>query len=167
MKALKMDTRVRAVDEPRMELLFDMVVDLQPKVNFGAGPLGTRVLFASAGGTFDGPDVRGTVLPAGGDWTLFCPDGAMTLDVRLALQTHDGDLIHMIYGGRWIVPADLRLAVSDTSTRHTIDPSRYYFRTNPMFETGSKRYAWLNDVVCVGSGYLVEGGVAYRVFRLI
>lgn len=32
--------------------------------------------------------------------------------------------------------------------------------------TGAERYTWLNDVVCVGSGYLsgylIEGGIAYR-----
>ena len=162
-----MDARVRELAAVSTELLFDMVVDLHPKLNFGAGPLGTRVYFGSAGGSFEGPDVRGAVLPGGGDWTLFRPDGVMTLDVRLGLRTDDGELIHMTYGGRWIVPAELRAALADLDKRHTIDPSRYYFRTNPMFETGSKRYAWLNDAVCVGSGYLIEGGVAYRVFRVL
>jgi hypothetical protein len=42
-----------------------------------------------------------------------------------------------------------------------------YFRTNPLFETGSKQYAWLNDIVCVGSGYLIEGGIAYKVFEVV
>lgn len=37
---------------------------------------------------------------------------------------------------------------------------------DPFFETGSAAYVWLNDVVCVGSGYLVEGGIAYRIYRV-
>ena len=47
-----------------------------------------------------------------------------------------------------------------------MDPARYYFRTNPLFEIGAKQYAWLNDIVCVGTGYLVQGGVGYRSRRL-
>ncbi|WP_083889617.1 DUF3237 family protein [Nocardia pneumoniae] len=48
-----------------------------------------------------------------------------------------------------------------------VDPSRYYFRTTPLFETGSSRYSWLNDSVCVGSGYVVDGGVAYHVEQVL
>ena len=34
-------------------------------------------------------------------------------------------------------------------------------------ETGSAQYAWMNVIVCAGIGYLVEGGIAYKVFELI
>lgn len=55
----------------------------------------------------------------------------------------------------------------DPSSRHLIDPARYYFRTTPLFETGATGYAWLNGIVAVGSGRLTEGGgVAYNVFEL-
>jgi hypothetical protein len=161
------DTRVRAVGEIRTAPLFDIVVNLQPGQNFGEGPLGRRILFVSAGGTFEGPELRGDVLPGGGDWALFRADGAMLLDVRLSLRTHDGALIHMTYGGRWTTPLELRPEMADAATRHRIDPSRYYFRTNPLFETGAKPYAWLNDIVCVGIGYLIEGGIAYKVSRVL
>ncbi len=54
------------------------------------------------------------------------------------------------------------------SSRHLIDPGRYYFRTTPVFETGAPEYAWLNAIVAVGSGRLIEaGGVAYDVFELL
>jgi len=91
----------------------------------------------------------------------------MTLDVRLTLRTHDGALIYMTYGGRLVVPAELQAEMNDPVKRHQIDPAQYYFRTNPLFETGSSQYAWLNDVVCVGSGYLVEGAVAYKVSQVM
>ncbi|WP_279582295.1 DUF3237 domain-containing protein [Fodinicola feengrottensis] len=120
----------------------------------------------AAGGTFEGPKLKGEVLPGGGDWALFRPDGTMTLDVRLTLRTHDQALVHMTYGGRWVVPAALRNDLTDPVKRYQIDPSAYYFRTNPLFETGAPEYAWLNDVVSVGSGYLVEGGIAYKVTEI-
>jgi hypothetical protein len=163
---MTMDPRVKAIADIGTAPLFDIVVDLDPRLNIGAGPLGHRVLFGAAGGRFDGPRLCGAVLPGGGDWALFRPDGGMSLDVRLTLKTDDGALIQMTYGGRWITPPALQPAMADTATRHQVDPAGYYFRTNPLFETGAPAYGWLNDIVCVGSGYLVEGGVAYKVFEV-
>jgi hypothetical protein len=142
-------------------------VDLNPRLDLGGGPLGRRILFGASGGSFDGPRLRGEVLAGGGDWALFRPDGAMTLDVRLTLRTHDGALVHMTYGGRWITPPERRADLADPVRRYEVDPAHYYFRTNPLFETGAERYAWLNDLVCVGSGYLVEGGIAYKVAEVV
>jgi hypothetical protein len=161
------DARVKAVGDIRTATLFEMIVDLDPRLDFGAGPLGQRVLFGSAGGKFEGSKLRGEVLRGGGDWTLFRPNGVMTLDVRLTLKTADGALVYMTYGGRWVTPAELRVEMADSATRYKIDPSRYYFRTNPLFETGASHYAWLNDIVCIGYGYLVEGGIAYKVFQVL
>ena len=161
------DPRVKEIGEITTRHLFDLVVDLNPRLDIGAGPLGRRTLFGSAGGTFQGPRLRGEVLPGGGDWALFRADGAMTLDVRLTLRADDGALVHMTYSGRWVVPPDLRADLADPAKRYHVDPARYYFRTNPLFETGAQQYAWLNDIVCVGSGYLVDGGIAYKVAQVV
>jgi hypothetical protein len=161
------DPRVKAVGEIRTTPLFDIVIDLNPRLNIGDGPLGRRILFGAAGGSFEGERLRGEVLAGGGDWALFRADGAMRLDVRLTLRTHDDALLHMTYGGRWITPPELRAEMADPARRFQVDPSSYYFRTNPLFETGSTHYAWLNDIVCVGQGYLVEGGIAYHVSQIV
>lgn len=161
------DERIRVLGEVRTAPLFDMVVDLDPRIDIGKGPLGRRVLFGSAGGRFEGDRLRGDVLPGGGDWTLFASDGTMSLDVRLTLRTDDGALIMMTYCGRWSVPAELSAELADPETRFLVDPARYYFRTVPMFETGTERYAWLNSRVSIGTGYLIKGGVAYRVDEVL
>ncbi|MEU7140550.1 DUF3237 domain-containing protein [Nocardia sp. NPDC046473] len=158
---------MRDVGEVRTTHLLDVVVDLNPPLDMGVGPFGRRILFGAASGSFEGPRLRGEVVPGGGDWTLFRPDRAMTVDVRLTLRTHDDALIHMSYGGRWIVPPELRTDIADPVESRRIDPARYYFRTAPLFETGAEQYAWLNDIVCVGSGYLIEGGVAYKVSQVL
>ncbi|WP_433471810.1 DUF3237 domain-containing protein [Spirillospora sp. CA-142024] len=160
------DPRIKPVGEITTRHLFDMVVDLDEPLDIG-GPAGRRVLFGSAGGTFHGPDLRGEVLPGGGDWAVFRPDGTMVLDVRLTLRTDDGALLHMTYGGRWTTPPELHADIADPARRHHVDPARYHFRTNPLIETGAERYAWLNTITCAGSGYLVEGGVAYKVARIL
>jgi hypothetical protein len=91
----------------------------------------------------------------------------MTADVRLTLRTHDGALIYMTYTGRWVSPPEVLADLADPVKRYAVDPARYYFRTAPLFETGDERYAWLNDIVCVAKGYLVEGGVGYRVAEVV
>ncbi|KHL18075.1 UNVERIFIED_CONTAM: hypothetical protein LK11_08560 [Mumia flava] len=127
-------------------MLFDIVVDLEQPLSFGRGPQGRRILFGAAGGSFVGPRMRGTVSPGGGDWTTFDDDGTMRLDVRLALVTDDGARILATYHG---------VRAGD------------YFRTVVRFETGAEPYAWLNEVVALGSGYLVDDGVAYRVEHVL
>jgi hypothetical protein len=160
------DSRIKPIGEIETAHLFDIAIDLSPRLDIGLGPSGRRVLFGAAGGTFEGPVLRGEVLAGGGDWALFRPDGTMTLDVRLTLRTHDDALVHMTYGGRYVVPPELRSALADPAENYQIDPARYYFRTNPLFETGAEKYRWLNDIVCVGSGYLIRDGVAYKVFQV-
>jgi uncharacterized protein DUF3237 len=160
---MNQDSRTRTVEEITTRHLFDMVDDLDPPLEFGSGPFGRRTFFGCAGGSFHGPRLHGEVLPVGGDWALFRRDGTLIVDVRVALRTHDDALIHMTYGGRWVIPPELRADIADPAKRYAVDPSRYYFRTNPLFETGSEKYAWLNDIVCVGYGYLVPNGIAYKI----
>ncbi len=81
------DPRVKDVGEIKTAHLFDIVIDLNPRLNIGGGPFGQRIVFGAAGGSFEGPRLRGEVLAGGGDWALFRSDGAMTLDVRLTLRT--------------------------------------------------------------------------------
>jgi hypothetical protein len=60
-----------------------------------------------------------------------------------------------------------RIRDAGTWSADQVDPSRYYFRTNPLFETGAAQYAWMNDIVYVGSGYLGEGGIAYNISQIV
>ncbi|WP_228812422.1 DUF3237 domain-containing protein [Nocardia otitidiscaviarum] len=161
-----MDSRIRGAAPVATRPLFDVVVDLDAPLPIG-GPLGQRVLFRALGGTFEGERLRGDVVPGGGDWAVFRADGAMVLDVRVTLRTQDGALVQMSYGGRWVIPDDIRTEIGNPATRHLVDPARYYFRTAPLFETGARNYQWLNDIVCVATGYPVENGVAYRVYEVL
>src|SRR5215467_4752093 len=34
----------------------------------------------------------------------------------------------------------------------SVDPSSYYFRTTPYFETSSENYAWLNRICAIATG---------------
>jgi hypothetical protein len=34
-----------------------------------------------------------------------------------------------------------------------VDPATYYFRMNPMFETSSAKYDWMNRIIAIGVGH--------------
>jgi hypothetical protein len=71
----------------KAELLCEVSVDLEVPQNVGATPHGNRQIYGVKGGTFEGPKLKGEVLPGGGDWALLRPDGALELDVRGTMRT--------------------------------------------------------------------------------
>ena len=150
-------------DAVTTERLVDIHVDLEPAQKIGVTPAGARSIFIIAGGTFDGPHLRGTVHPGGGDWFVMRPDGAGELDVRMTLETDDGALIYLKYTGVLDVDPAVMARVFRSED---VPASEYYFRTQPRFETGSEKYVWLNKTVCVGSGIVAPGRVAYRIFAV-
>ena len=149
--------------EPTLNHLFDMHLDLEPPQMIGPTPAGMRQVFILKGGTFDGPEIRGTALPGGGDWALLRTDGAIQLDVRGTLQTDDGALIYTTYSGLIIAPMEVlgRAVAGDD-----VPLSEYYFFTNPMFLTASDKYAWLNQVIAIGRGRIVPNAVEYRLWAV-
>ena len=148
--------------------IFSITAELGPSLDAGEAALGRRVLNAVSIGTFEGPRLRGDINPGTGDWMLVRRDGTMVVDARIVLKTHDGAIIHMTYGGRIVIPESVLGEARDPDKRQNIPLSRYYFRTTPVFETGAPEYAWLNNIVCVGSGRLLKGrSVAYEIFQIL
>jgi hypothetical protein len=47
------------------------------------------------------------------------------------------------------------------------DPSTYYFRMSPMFETSANKYDWLNRIISVGVGSRLADGPVYSVFEIL
>ena len=144
--------------------LFVMRLQVAPIVVVGAGPAGTRRVGAITGGRFDGERLSGSVLDGGSDWQHVRSDGATTLDVRVLLRTTQGDLISMTYQGLRHGPADVMARID---RGEIVDPASYYFRTNPMFETASATYGWLNRILAIGIGQRRADGPIYSVFEIL
>ena len=153
------------MDTLKAEFLCDLTADLEAAQQVGATPHGTRRILYVKGGTFAGPKLKGEVLPGGGDWFLVRPDGAAELDVRGTLRTDDGHLIYVSYRG--ILDAPPAILQRLQQGERDIDPSQYYFRTTPVFETGSEKYGWLNRIVAVGIGSRTPTGVAYAIYAIL
>lgn len=151
--------------ELRSRPLFTIRMRLHPVQLFGATPFGQRRVVPVSGGEFAGDRLRGVVQPHGGsDWLLERADGSFQQDARVMLETNDGALIAMTYRG-------VRHASAEVGARmargEAVDPGEYYLRTAPFFETGSARYAWINQIVAVGVGERLPDGVSYEVFEIL
>ena len=138
--------------ELHSKFLFRMSADLEEAQDVGATPHGNRRIYYVTGGVFEGPAIRGEVLPGGGDWLLLRADGAGELDVRATLRTDDGHLIYTSYRG---------------ILRGRPDTPDFYFRTAPFYETASEKYGWLNRIVAVGVGTVEPQRVSYNVFEIV
>src|SRR3989442_13283629 len=118
--------------------LMTLQVVVPPPQKLGAVPHGTRVIAPITSGTFEGPRLRGRVLPGGGDWTLWRSDAVLELDLRITLETDDRALIDMTFQGLRHGPPD---AIAALARGEAVDPAPYYFRTPPRFETPTATYA--------------------------
>jgi hypothetical protein len=148
----------------KLEYLCSYRADLEPPVEIGAVPFGTRQIFDVKGGTCDGPRLKGKLLPSGGDWLLLGHDGVGRLDVRGTLETDDGARIYIQYFG--IIVLNEKAAQALAEGRET-SYGDTYFMTQPRFETGDPSYAWLNSIVAVAEGRVLQNAVEYRVFQVV
>lgn len=140
-----------------------LTVDYPAMVNIGQTPAGLRRIAPVSSGCFVGERLSGTVLPGGNDWVINRSDAAMVLDVRLTLQTDDGALIYLSYQGRFLAePA----VMARFAKGETLDPSEYSLVITAKFECGDDRYAWLNNVVAVGTGARTPTGPIYTIFEI-
>jgi hypothetical protein len=130
----------------KSEFLMDVVLDVAAAQNLGA-----RRIVPVTGGTFEGPKLKGTALPGGGDWIAVRPDGASELNVRVTLKTDDEQLIYLTYRGLIYTPKG----------------GEMYWRTTPVFETGAAKYDWLTRIIAVGVGRRVPNKAAYSIYQIL
>ena len=143
----------------------DLRVTVATPQSIGAVPHGTRRTVPITGGEFQGPRLRGSVLPRGsGDWLLLRADGVLELDLRATLRTDDGALISMKSFGLRHGPPDVMAAIA---RGETVDPAAYYFRTTPRFETAHPTYAFLTRLITVASGDRRAEGPIYTIHELL
>ena len=148
----------------RTQPLFVMRLDVRMLLIVGATPGAYRRIGVVPGGSFEGERLSGEVLDGGSDWQTVRNDGATTLNVRLVLKTKDDALICMTYHGVRHGPPDV---VERIEKDEVVDPTSYYFRINPLFETAAAKYDWINRVVGVGLGHRSPDGPIYSVFEVL
>lgn len=152
------------MDEIKTEFLYTVSINLGELHDIGNTYRGHRSILKSNGGSFEGPKLKGVLLLGGGDWPLMRSDGIFEGDVRDLYQTDDGHLICVYY--RALVKASPSVW-EKMGKNESIDPSEYYFKATPCYETASEKYSWLNGIIAVTSGKIFRGRATYDAFALL
>jgi hypothetical protein len=142
------------------EFLMDYRVELSPtSYAIGATPRGVRTTGGIVGGRFEGPRLRGTMEPYGGDFAFQRPDDTLEADVHLVMRTHDDALIYLSYEG-------IIHPISQARARAGERGRDVYWRMVMRFETSAARYEWLNRVIAIALGHFEGRSAVYRVYAL-
>ena len=137
--ALALPNIARSQDEPpapHLEFAFEETVTLGEAMQVGETPLGSRTIIPITGGTFEGPELKGTIIGGGWDWQLLRADGCTDVEADYMIRTDDGVVINVINVGVLCPPegGQPRLV-----------------RTQPRFEAPLGRYDWLNRSAFIGT----------------
>ncbi|MBT2411357.1 DUF3237 domain-containing protein [Streptomyces sp. ISL-12] len=151
------------VPAPPLTFFAHLSVRVAAPYDLGEAPDGHRRLVPLTGGSFEGPEVRGTVLPGGADHQVLRTATLTELDARYALETDRGERIAVhntgIRSGR---PEDIAALVRGEE----VAPERIHFRSHPRLTTAAGRLAWLNERLFVATGERRPDSVELDVFLL-
>jgi len=152
---------------PKFEFAFTVGITLtKPKIvrpsNMGA----ERWAVWAEEGWFEGPDIRGKVIPmSGGDYPLLRPNGVIDFDARYLLETDDGHVIYLQSRGyRWARTPE----VAEKMWRNEdVGPDDYYMRVSPKFDVPEGKYDWLGKHVFVGVAEKIPGANRIHYFKVL
>ncbi|MBP7081162.1 MAG: DUF3237 domain-containing protein [Rhodocyclaceae bacterium] len=115
--------------------------------------------------SIDCPRIKAKTINPSGDWIRVQPNGNWKLDVRLLFMTDDNEAIYCHYNGVLKMQPGLEARIT---SGEVVPGSDLYFRSAPFFETASKKYGWLNDLLAVGKITSFGGGqVVYDIFEVL
>ena len=134
---------------PQLEFAFEALAQVAPFVEIGDTPLGRQRMIPILGGHFEGPRIKGEILPGGHDWQFITPEGATELTAHYVMKASDGALIAVTNRGLRHAPDEVQAKLL---RGEAVDPSLVYFRATPRFETAAPQHRWLNRHIflCVG-----------------
>ncbi|MEO9131747.1 MAG: DUF3237 domain-containing protein [Sphingomonas sp.] len=121
---------------PHLEYAFEELVTLSPGADIGQTPYGGRTMIPITGGTFEGPGLKGTIVPGGWDWQLRRADGCTNVKADYMLKTDDGVIINVVNTGAICPGAGGKMAT---------------VRTSPVFEAPLGKYQWLGQTAFIGT----------------
>ena len=163
MTVLAGQSQAPAPQPPKLTLAMTLRVQVGPPMELGEVPRGRRRIIPILGGTFEGPNIRGTVLAGGADGQSVRADGLAELDTRYALQTEQGSVIYIQNAGMRHAPPEV---TKKLLAGEAVDPAQVYFKTVPAFETGAPELQWLTRAIFVGTGERYPAEVVIRVWKV-
>ena len=123
-------------DVPQLEFALQLRVTLGEAFSIDNTQHGRRTVIPITGGTFEGPQLKGTIMNGGADYQLNGADGRTELEAIYCIKTDDGVYIHVRNRG---IIANGKDAEGKPS---------FYFRCAPQFEAPSdSKYGWMNNAL--------------------
>ena len=148
---------------PELEFIFAAQATVDPPQHLGDVGKGIRRIVPITGGEFEGPLLRGRLLPGGADWQILRGDGVAELEARYTLQTDDGALIAVRNLALRHGPPEVIAALA---AGQPVKAGSYYFRGATFFETSDMRYAWLTKHIIVCTGHREPARVTLRFYKV-
>jgi hypothetical protein len=140
-------------EAPRLQFVYEAHVDIGAVETVGETVQGVQRIIPITGGTFEGPRLKGKIVPGAADWNLLRSDDVSVVSAAYFMRTDDGVIIKILNQG-------VNGKASPTNPRPLF--------TSPTFEAPKGKYAWLNQGVFVGS--LIPSPpnfVRIRIYRLV
>ncbi len=151
-------------DVLKSEWIMDLKAEVAPPIEIADAPLGPRRIIPILGGSFEGPALKGKVVPGGADYQILRRDGVTVLEAKYLLETDDGAVIAVVNRGMRHGPAEVLQRVM---AGEAVDPSEYYFRAAPEFEAPAGPYDWLNKSLFMTTGERYSDGVIIHFHRIL
>ena len=152
------------MEQPKLEFAFEIKIKVAQAMEVGVTPQGTRRIIPITGGSFEGPTIKGTVVPGGYDWQIIRTDGVADIDARYVLATSDGVLITIVNKGLRHGPKEV---MQKLARGEKVNPSLYYFRSIPYFETSETKYDWLTKNIFLATGIREPELVIIQVWKVL
>lgn len=144
-------------DAPQLEFALQLRVTLGEAFSIDNTQHGRRTVIPITGGTFEGPQLKGTIMNGGADYQLNGADGRTELEAIYCIKTDDGVYIHVRNRG---IIANGKDAEGKPS---------FYFRCAPQFEAPSdSKYGWMNNALFLCSPNFSPGfqGIVLNVWKV-
>jgi len=150
---------------PGLEFVFEVRAEVADPLVVGELPNGTRRIIDITGGTLEGPNISGTILPGGADWQMIRrEDGFTDVDARYTIRTDSGSYIYVQNIGIRHAPPEVMRRLN---AGETVDQADVYFRAVPKFETGDPELEWLSRSIFICTGERYPNGVIIRFFKVL
>ena len=145
-------------ETPQLEFALQLKVTLGETFGINNTQHGRRTVIPITGGTFEGPNIKGTIINGGADSQLANADGRTELEAIYCIKTDDGVYIHV--RNRGIIANG-----KDANGNPT-----FYFRAAPQFEApADSKYGWLNNAlfVCAPTFTSDFKGIVLNVWKVL
>lgn len=146
-----------------LEPLMKLQVEVEPVISAGPTPAGEVRVIPFKAGSFEGPDLRGKLLPGGTDWQQVRSDGVLEIRAHYMLETDQGERIEVVSRGI----RDARPEVLDRMARgEPVAATEYYFRTHIRLSTAAPRLERLNRMLVVSFGERLKSAVLLQLYAV-